>query len=69
MAAVVGLFIFLLHEAGHMDANRFLDSFLALAGGGTLGGLVFLTTARVVRSEELERLLSRMPRLRRATAR
>jgi putative peptidoglycan lipid II flippase len=62
MAGVVASYLFLLHLAGHLDTNRVLDAFLALAGGGLAGGLVFLGTARLLRAEEAETLLSRLPR-------
>ncbi len=61
MAEVIGVYLIFLHQAGHLDTNRALDAFLALAGGGLLGGLVFLGAARALRSEEAETLLARLP--------
>ncbi len=62
MAEVVGFYLVLLDQAGHFDTSRLVDAFLALAGGGVLGGAVFLGAARALRSEEAETLLSRVPR-------
>ena len=61
MAEVVGFFLILLREAGRLDSGRFADALLALAGGGLLGGLIFLAAARALRSEEVETLLRRVP--------
>lgn len=61
MAEAVGLYLILLEQAGHLDTSRPLDAFLALTGGGLLGGLVFLGVARALSSEEAETLLARMP--------
>ena len=61
MAEVVGFYLILLHEADRLNTGRFLDSFLALAGGGLLGGLIFVAAARALRSEEVEMLLRRLP--------
>jgi putative peptidoglycan lipid II flippase len=62
MAELVGFYLILLHLSGHLDMNHALDSFLATAGGGLVGVLVFLSTARALRAEEAETLLSRLPR-------
>ncbi len=67
MAEVVGFYLILLHQADHLNTGRLLDAFLALAGGGLLGGTVFLATARALRSEEMETLLRRLPWPRRAS--
>ena len=61
MAEAVGLYLILLHQAGHLDTSRLLDSFLAVAGGGVIGGAVFVAVARALRSEELETVLRRLP--------
>ena len=61
MAEAVGLYLILLHQAGHLDTSRFLDSFLAVAGGGLIGGAVFVAVAGALRSEELETVLRRLP--------
>jgi putative peptidoglycan lipid II flippase len=62
MAEVVGFYLILLHLSGHLDTNHALDSFLATAGGGLVGVLVFMATARALRAEEVETLLSKLPR-------
>ncbi len=61
MAGAIGLYLLLLHEAGHFDFSRTGDAFLALAGGALVGGAVFAITARMLRSEEAELLLRRLP--------
>ena len=61
MAEVVGFYLILLHQAGHLDTGRLLDAFLALAGGGLLGSFIFLAASRALRSEEVETLLRRLP--------
>jgi putative peptidoglycan lipid II flippase len=61
MAEVIGLYLLLLDQAGHLDAST-LDAFLALAGSAALGGAVFLAAARALRSEEAETLLSHLPK-------
>jgi putative peptidoglycan lipid II flippase len=65
MAEAVGFYLVLLDQAGRFDTSNKLDAFLAVAGGSLLGGLVFLAVARVLRSDEAETLLLRLPRLRR----
>jgi putative peptidoglycan lipid II flippase len=64
MAEAIGLYLVLLHQAGHFDFSSTIDAFLALAGGGLLGGAVFAGAARALRSEEAELMLRRLPRLR-----
>ena len=66
MAEVVGFYLVLLHLSGHLDTGRWLDAFLALAGGGLLGGFIFLAASRALRSEEVETLLRRVPWLSRS---
>ena len=66
MAEVIGFYLILLDQAGHLDTGRFVDAFLALAGGTLVGGLVFMAVARALRSEEMEALLRRLPLPRRA---
>lgn len=61
MAEVVGVYLIVLHQAGHLDTSRPLDAFLALAGGSLLGGATFLAAARALRSEEADTLLRRVP--------
>ncbi|MCH7511601.1 MAG: murein biosynthesis integral membrane protein MurJ [Chloroflexi bacterium] len=61
MAEVMGFYLVLLHQAGHLDTGRWLDAFLALAGGGLLGAFIFLAASRALRSEEVETLLRRVP--------
>ena len=61
MVEVIGFYLVLLHQADHLDTSRLLDAFLALAGGGLLGGIVYLAAARALRSEEAETLLARVP--------
>ena len=61
MAEVIGFYLILLHQADRLNTGRFFDAFLALAGGGMLGGLVFLAAARALHSEEVETLLRRVP--------
>ena len=61
MVEVVGFYLVLLHEAGHLDTNRLLDSTLAVAGATLLGGLVYVVVAKALGSEEVETLLSRLP--------
>ena len=61
MVEAVGFYLVLLHEAGHLDTNRLLDSTLAVAGATLLGGLVYVVVARALGSEEVETLLSRLP--------
>ena len=61
MAEVVGFYLILLHQADLLDTGRMRDAFLALAGGGLLGGAIFLAAARALRSEEVETLLRRVP--------
>ena len=61
MVEVVGFYLVLLHEAGHLDTNRLLDSTLAVAGATLLGGLVYVVVARALGSEEVETLLRRLP--------
>jgi putative peptidoglycan lipid II flippase len=68
MAETVGFYLILLDQAGRFDTSRFADSFLALAGGAVLGGLVFVVAARALHSEEVETLLRRVPWRRRAAA-
>ena len=66
MAEVIGFYLILLDQAGHLDTSRFLDASLALGGGTLLGGLVFMAVARALHSEEMEALLRRLPLPRRA---
>jgi putative peptidoglycan lipid II flippase len=66
MAETVGLYLVLLDQAGRFDTSRAVDSFLALAGGMLVGGIVFLAAARALRSEEAATLLRRVPWLRAA---
>lgn len=61
MAEVVAFYLVLLDQAGRFDVSRVLDAFLALAGGGLLGGLVFFGVSQALRSEEAESLLRRLP--------
>lgn len=61
MAETMGLYLILLHEAGHFDFSRIGDAFLALAGSTLLGGAVFAWVSRTLRSEEAELLLRRLP--------
>jgi putative peptidoglycan lipid II flippase len=61
MAEAIGLYLVLLHQAGHFDFSSIVDAFLALAGGGLVGGAVFATAARALHSEEAELMLRRLP--------
>ena len=61
MVEVAGFYLVLLHETGHLDTNRLLDSTLAVAGATLLGGLVYVAVAKALGSEEVETLLSRLP--------
>ncbi|MEX2159149.1 MAG: murein biosynthesis integral membrane protein MurJ [Dehalococcoidia bacterium] len=63
MVEVMGGYLVLLDQAGHLDMNTKLDSFLALAGASALGTVVFAWAARALRSEELETVLRRVPLL------
>lgn len=63
MAELVGCYLILLHQAGHLDPSNTLDAFLALAGGGILGGATYIVCARALRIEEAETLLRQIPRL------
>ncbi|MEX0785849.1 MAG: murein biosynthesis integral membrane protein MurJ [Dehalococcoidia bacterium] len=67
MVEVIGLYLIVLHLAGHLDTSSFLDASLALVGGTVLGGAAFLATARALRSEEMETLLRQLPAPRRQT--
>ena len=68
MAEVVGFYLILLHQAGRLDTNTFLNTFFAVGGSAVLGGLVFLAAAKAMRSQEFEILYSRVPFLGRAGA-
>jgi len=63
MVEVMGGYLILLDQAGHLDMDRTLDSFLALAGASALGTAVFALAARALGSEELETVLRRVPLL------
>ncbi|MCH8026023.1 MAG: murein biosynthesis integral membrane protein MurJ [Chloroflexi bacterium] len=60
MVEAVGFYLVLLHEAGHLDTNRLLDSTLAVAGATLLGGIVYVAVAKALGSEEVETLLRRL---------
>ena len=64
MAEVVGLFVVLLHVSGHLNTGSTGDAFLALVGGGVIGTGVFLATASLLGSEEVDVLRRRLPMLR-----
>jgi hypothetical protein len=66
MAEVVGCYLILLHQVGHLDVHSTVDAFLALAGGTIIGAGTYLACARALRIEEAETLLRRVPRLSRA---
>ncbi|MGB2695637.1 MAG: murein biosynthesis integral membrane protein MurJ [Dehalococcoidia bacterium] len=68
MAEIMAFYLILLHEANHLNTGSFFDAFLALAGGGLLGGVIFLATARALRLDEVETLLRRVPWPKRAVA-
>jgi putative peptidoglycan lipid II flippase len=61
MAEVVGCYLIVLHQAGHLDPSNTFDALLALVGGGVLGGVTYFATARALRIEEVETLLLRLP--------
>jgi putative peptidoglycan lipid II flippase len=63
MIEVVGAYLLLLHQSGHLHAHSMLDSFLALAGGGIVGVATYFACARALRLEEADVLLRRIPRL------
>jgi putative peptidoglycan lipid II flippase len=63
MAEVVGCYLILLHQAGHLHPGSTIDSFLAIAGGGIVGAATYIVSARALHIEEAETLLRRIPRL------
>jgi putative peptidoglycan lipid II flippase len=64
MAEAVGVYLVLLHQAGHLDTSRFVDAFLALAGGGAIGAATYVAAARALHVDEVDTLLRRVPVLR-----
>ncbi len=68
MAEMVGFYLILLNQAGRLDTNTFLNTFLAVGGSAILGGLVYFAAAKAMRSQEFEILYSRVPFLGRAGA-
>jgi len=61
MVEAIAVYLILLDQAGHLDMNRTVDAFLALAGGSVIGTAVFGYAARALGSEELETVLRRVP--------
>jgi putative peptidoglycan lipid II flippase len=68
MVEVIALYLIVLDQAGHLDTSSALDCFVALAGSTLLGGLVYFSAARALRSEECDTLLRRLPLPRRSFA-
>ncbi len=62
MAEVVGCYLILLNQTGHLHPSNMIDAFFALAGGGMLGAATYVACARALRIEEAETLLRRIPR-------
>ena len=61
MVEAIAIYLILLEQAGHLDMNRAVDAFFALAGGSVIGTAVFGYAARALGSEELETVLRRVP--------
>lgn len=61
MAQVIALWLSLLVLAGMLDFGSKLDSGLALAGGIVFGGLAYFSATRLLRTEEAEVLVQRVP--------
>jgi putative peptidoglycan lipid II flippase len=61
MAEVIGFYLILLHQAGHLTTSL-ADSAIAVAGSALLGGAIYFATAQALRSEEMELLMERIPR-------
>jgi hypothetical protein len=61
MAEVIGFYLILLHQAGHLTTSL-ADSAIAVVGSGLLGGAIYFATAQALRSEEMELLMERIPR-------
>jgi hypothetical protein len=61
MAEVIGFYLILLHQAGHLSTGL-ADSMVAVAGSTLLGGAIYLAAAQALRSQELELLMERIPR-------
>lgn len=61
MAEAIGVYIILLHLTVGFDAGNAGDAFLALFGGGIIGGAVLLFAASALNIEELDILRSRFP--------
>jgi putative peptidoglycan lipid II flippase len=68
MVEVVGLYLILLDQAGHLDTSSSADAMVALIGSTVLGGATFFAAARALSSEEAESLLRRLPLPRRGFA-
>lgn len=64
MAEVVGLFLLLLHGAGHLNTASLADAVAALGGGALLGAGAYFGAAFLLGSEEAETLRRRLPALR-----
>ena len=61
MAEVVGCYLILLAQTGHLELSSTGGAFLALAGGGIAGGVTYFAIARILRVEEAHTLLRRLP--------
>lgn len=68
MAEVVGLFLLLLHVAGHLNTSSLLDAAAALVVGALLGTAAYFGAAVLLGSEEAETLRRRLPALRPASS-
>ena len=68
MVEAIAVYLILLDQAGHLDANRAVGAFLALAGSSVIGTAVFVGAARALRSQELDTVLRRVPFLDRFAA-
>jgi hypothetical protein len=61
MAEVIALWLAMLQLAGALDLDSKLDAGVAAAGGIALGGMAFFYVTRLLRSEEAEVLVRRLP--------
>lgn len=64
MAEVVGLFMVFMHASGHLNTGRLADAFATLVGGGLIGVGAYFLAAYLLKCEEMDTILRRLPGLR-----
>ncbi len=64
MAEVLGLFLLLLHGAGHLNTGSLVDAFGTLVFGAAIGTAAYAASAFLLHSDEAETLRRRLPMLR-----